>query len=344
MVIALLTIAVALLAALAEWLHARRAARIIGLLAPSAAGRTVRVPGLPRWWWPAAALRTLAVTAAAWGLLTLLHIDGARATGSADQSSGPVQHLLIAMDVSPSMHLEDAGPEGNQSRSQRAAEALRSVLDRLDVRRVRVSIVAFYTTAKPVIVQSRDLAVITNVLTDLPLEHAFKPGQTNLYAGVREAAKLAKPWPPGSAALVVVSDGDTLPDSTLESLPPSIGDALVLGVGSTTRGQTIAGRTSRQDSASLRTLATRLRGQYFDGNARHLPSATLAGLSMLSREADRSIPLRTLALVAVAAGATVAAALWPLMAWFGPGRAARAVNRLPAPASTPTPAPAQALA
>jgi Ca-activated chloride channel family protein len=191
----------------------------------------------------------------------------------------------------------------------------------------RVTVVAFYTSAKPVVVDTFDLEVVSNILEDLPLEHAFKEGMTNMYSGVREAARIAEAWPPGSAMLIVVSDGDTLPDSMPPTMPRSIVDALVIGVGNPHRGSQIAGRSSRQDAASLKQLAARLRGVYHDGNARHLPSSALANLRMLRNEGEQRVALRTVALAACGVGGLFVSGLSPLLAVLGMPRVVRKAEK-----------------
>ena len=52
------------------------------------------------------------------------------------------------------MHQLDAGPREDVSRGDRVREVIRSILSRLDTRRTRVSMIAFYTEAKPVIVDT----------------------------------------------------------------------------------------------------------------------------------------------------------------------------------------------
>ena len=76
---------------------------------------------------------------------------------------------------------------------------------------MRVSVVAFYSDARPVVIDTFDPEVVANILDDLPLEYAFKPGKTNLYEGVKTAGEVGKAWPVKSATLLLVSDGDTLP-------------------------------------------------------------------------------------------------------------------------------------
>ena len=313
-----LVIAVLVMAGLAEWLHLRRTRRVSML-----AFGTTR---LPAWVIAGAAIRAMSIAGLVWAGVILLRIDGGSAKLREDKQAQP-QHLLVALDVSPSMMIKDAGPGGNQRRRERAAEVFRSGLSRLDTRRVRVSIVAFYTAARPVVIDTNDMNVVNNILSDLPLEYAFKEGRTNMYAGVREAAKLAQPWKPGSTTLVVISDGDTLPDSALENLPASISDCIVLGVGNSFRASPVGDTASKQDSVSLKTLAARLRGEYFDGNTSQLRTAVLDSLSMASQVDELGVPLRTIALWTLGVSGSLVAGLWPLTA-IARGRAVGPAKRI----------------
>ena len=306
-VILLIACIVAAIVAVAESVHAKRIRRI-SRLAFGPAGPRAWTKGVP-------VVRVLAAGLVAWGGLTLLSLDGA--PDEASRTKPPDRHLLLVLDVSPSMYITDAGATAKESRQHRAADIMQSVLDRIDLANTRVSVVAFYSTARPVVVDSFDIDVITNILRDLPLSHAFKEGQTNMYEGVRAAAGLAKAWKPGSATLVVVSDGDTLPDTGLPLLPPSIADTIVIGVGNPYRGTQIAERSSRQDAMSLKRLAARLQGVYHDGNAKHLPTEILGRLTMLGLKAGEQASLRTIALWAVGIGGTLLAMIAPLLAWLG---------------------------
>jgi len=322
---------VVLLALLAEWWHAQRIARLGGLVfgRQRARGRLVTLG--------AATARVLGLVLLSWGLLTLWQIDqrpedqsrSADLAADAPPASDaePEQQLIIALDVSPSMFIRDAGPDGKQQRNVRSSEVMRSILSRLDTRKVRVTLVAFYTTALPVFVGTSDMNVVENVLAGLPLNFAFKEGPTNMYAGVREAIKLARPLRSGSTALVVISDGDTLPDADLEPLPPAISDTLVLGVGDSLRASPVGQTSSRQDVSSLKQLAVRLRGAYFDGNTQHLPSDTLSSLAMLSQQSAAGPTTRTWALAAVGLGGALLGALWPWLATYGHPRTMRAAAR-----------------
>lgn len=293
-------------AACAEWLHAQRLDRV-DYLAFGDRGRRA-------WTRAAGPLRIASVGAAAWGLVTLLLADPTPLIvhdSAADPRS--LHHFVIALDVSPSMHLIDAGPQGGQSRGDRARDAIRSVLERLDPVRTRVSIVAFYTSARPVVIDTFDPEVTANVLADLPLEHIFEAGKTDLYSGVKVAGELGKAWRERSATLLVVSDGDTLPTREMPALPNSFGTSVVLGVGNPQRGSFIDDHSSRQDVQALQQLASRLAGHYHDANTRHLPSDLIQQLvPPLPASNNSEQDLRRWALAAVLAGASVLAGL-PLL-------------------------------
>jgi Ca-activated chloride channel family protein len=93
-------------------------------------------------------------------------------------------------------------------------------------------------------------------------------------------------------------------------LPAAVADLIVLGVGDTRSGTYIDGHQSRQDVATLRQLAARLRGAYHNVNEKHLPSTQLTELA-------RSVPMRDpsqkgsreFALAAVAGGSGLLALL-----------------------------------
>lgn len=297
-----------LAAALAERLHARRVRRVATLLfgpraAPAPWARTVPF------------LRVAAWSALAWALMTLLVRPPAKHSlddGGATRHVGDFEHLLLVLDVSPSMRLVDAGPEKTQSRMQRARAVMESFFSRLPMERFRVSVVAVYNGALPVVVDTADAEVLGNILGDLPMHYAFQPGKTRLFDGLAEAVKIAQPWAPRSTTLVVLSDGDTIPASGMPRVPASIGEVLVVGVGDPITGKFIDGRQSRQDAATLRQLATRLSGHYHDANAKHLPSALLAPIAAAGEESPfLRLTEREYALAA-AALASLLLALLPL--------------------------------
>ncbi len=305
----------ALACALAEWLHARRCRRVANLVF----GPT----GRPRTWVRGvSAARCASAALLTWGMLVLMFIEPI--PKEIDPETEPARHLMLVLDVSPSMYIEDAGPGRKQSRSQRAADLLQAIMHRLDMTQTRVTVVAFYTEARPVVVEGFDLNVVDNILNGLPLEHAFEPGQTKLQEGVEASFEYARPWAPGSAAIVVVSDGDTISKGAIAEKPVSIADALVIGVGDPFKGSPVAGRTSRQDEASLKRLAVRLGGVYHNGNTKHLPSEIVRALSMTVPLIHDERSMRDYALLAVGLGGVVLGILSPILAFFGHPRRPRA--------------------
>ena len=316
------------LVALAEWLHTRRSRRI-SILAFGPAGKA------RHWTRLVPASRALACALLAWGLVNLYWLDS-RVLKPNPVPEGAYRHLLIALDVSPSMQLKDAGPGGDQTRAQRASQILTSVLERCALDQMRVSIVAFYSGAKPVVVDTFDLEVVKNILNDLPLDVAFDIGKTLIIDGIKESFELAKSWKKGSTTLILVSDGDTVGDTGMPPLPASIGQVLVVGVGDARSGKYIDGHQSRQDAWTLRQIAARLRGAYHDGNVKHLPSTQLAALSkVLPLQDTAQKGRRELSILAVATGATALAGLPVALAlagspWQG-GRGSRKSARVRKP-------------
>ena len=119
----LIALAALALTALAEWLHARRVRRVAAIaFGPG---------GQPRAWAGSAPfVRAVATTLLVWGLVTLFLLDP-KVLKPKKRPEGGYRHLLILLDVSPSMQLADAGPAGQQTRAKRAAEILMSILNRV---------------------------------------------------------------------------------------------------------------------------------------------------------------------------------------------------------------------
>jgi Ca-activated chloride channel family protein len=311
MVVALFAAIGALLfATLAELLHVRRCRR----LAPLAFGPA----GRPKWWtFAAPPMRVLACGTLAWALVVLLTLEPKVHQADA-VAPGREEHVVLVLDVSPSMRLEDAGPELKQSRRKRAAVVLKSFFDRIPMERNRVSVVAVYNGAKVVVEDSQDFEVVRNILDDLPMEYAFNKGETTLFAGLEEAVRIAKPWNPRSATVVLVSDGDTVPGTGMPKLPASVKGVLVVGVGDPRTGKFLNGRHSRQDVATLRQIAARLGGVYHNGNQRHLSTETLdLLLGNSGKEVLERLTLREYALAALGLASLLLALLPVLLHRFG---------------------------
>ena len=294
--------AVVILAVAAERLHAERCRRVAAL----AFGPGERP--MP-WARIAPGLRVASLAAVCWGLVTLLLVQP-KIRKAGEIPPGEERNLLLVLDVSTSMRLHDAGPDGKQTRTKRAADLLRSFFERTTIETYAISVVAVYTEAKPVVVKTKDMDVIQNILSDLPLHYAFPTGPTNLFAGLETAAKLAQPWRPGSTTVVLLSDGDTVPATGMPKMPPSVAHVLVVGIGDPRTGKFIDGHQSRQDTTTLRQVANRLGGAYHDGNEKHLPTDLLRQVTLFSeRSAFERLTKREYALIACVVGASVLALL-----------------------------------
>ena len=312
MVAEFVTIGVLVLGGIAEVLHAKRCRR----LAPLAFGPSRR----PRLWvMTTPFLRVAALGLLCWGLITLL-IAPPKVYQPEGIAEEDMRHVLLVLDVSPSMKLEDAGPELNKSRARRVAEVMESFFKRVVMERVRLSVVAVYNGAIPVVVDTRDVEVVRNILNDLPLHHAFDVGRTRIFDGLEEAARIARPWKLNSTTVVLISDGDTVPATGMPQMPPSVADVLIIGVGDPKTGRFIDGRQSRQDTATLRQIAHRLRGVYHDGNQKHVSSELLTELTSVEVEDPfGGLTRREFALIAVGLGSGLLALLPLALAAFGVG-------------------------
>lgn len=263
-------------------------------------------------------LRAAGAAALAFGLSSLLLDVKPKAHRLVDKGPDEWKHLVLVLDVSPSMRLEDAGPDAAQSRTGRARDVLDSIFGRVAIGQYKISIIATYTGAMPVVVDTSDSEVVRNVLSDLPMHFAFKSGETRLFDGLEEAARIAAPWEPGSTTLIVASDGDTLPPTGMPKMPPAIGGVLVVGIGDPTKGSFINGRNSRQDVSALRQMALRLGGQYHDGNKRQVASEVLRTVTAgADREAALKLGRREYALLAMVLGALLLSLLPPLLRALG---------------------------
>lgn len=270
---------VVLLGVGAELLHAFRVARA----APLAFGRARRGYALAA---VSPVVRVLALGAAAWGFAVLTVLPP-KSHSDVKIKDSEYRHLVLVLDVSRSMTVEDAGPGGKQPRRERAADLITSFFERVQASHYKTTIVAVASEAKPVVIDTADREVIRNILSDLPIRHAFKPGETNMFAGLEEAAKVAKPWPPGSAVLMVVTDGDTVPATGMPNMPASIGSNVVMvGVGNPTVGKSLGGHTTRQDASTLRQVAARLKGTYHDGNEKHMSTELVTKIDESARPKD----------------------------------------------------------
>lgn len=270
MVAITITLLVFAMALAAEKIHQRRC-RLTGRLA-------FGPEGVPRLWTHLAPfLRIVCIAALAWSLIVLLKIEPKVFTNKG-LPEAEYRHMIIVLDVSPSMRIADSGLDGKQTRAKRASDVLTSIFDRIQVDQVMFSVIAVYTGAKPVVMDTTDMAVINNILDDLPLDYAFEFGKTKLIDGINLAAAKAAEYDEDSTTIIMLTDGDTVPDSGMSSMPPAVAKLLLIGLGSR-QGRFLDGHQSRQDSSVLRSIARRLGGEYYDANIRHLPTQAIKSLA-----------------------------------------------------------------
>ena len=299
----------AMLAAFAEWLHARRTRRLARL--------AFGPENQPRLWTQMAApLRVLALAGVIWSLIVLMAFDGS--SRNRERNAAATRHLLVLLDVSPSMQLADAGERGTEKRAARAAELLRSVMERAPSAEVRITMACFYTDAMMLVKECADREVIWNFADNLPLHIAYRPGKTDMVKSLNTAGEFVKDYPRKSTTVLVLSDGDTVPDSGLKPMPSSVSEIIFSGVGDPVRGTFIDGHLSRQDSASLSQLARRLGGIYHNGNVKQVPSEMLQRLLAPDETNEKfKVNLRVLAMILLATSAAVLCLLPLLLEYFG---------------------------
>lgn len=301
---------VLLLSALAEFLHARRV-RVAARLAFGPEGQP------RRWTVVAPCLRSLSLAAFAWGLAVTWQLHQAAKDGKPAEAAEPARLVFVA-DLSPSMYLKDAGPEGKVTRQQRMREEVEAVLMRVGGD-LRYGVVGFYTEARSVVMDARDPELVRNVFDGLPVQYVMKPGSTDLGAAINAAVKVVAPLPEKTVRLVIFTDGDTVPLQPILPRPKSVKDVLVLGVGDPRKGTFIAGHQSRQDAEVLASVARALRGAYYDVNEKHLPTDALGDLVRRTPPAKAGFSLAQLAVLAMLLGSAALALLPVALQYFGTG-------------------------
>jgi len=326
MVAELVTCALVLVLVGTEWLHARRCRRLATL-----AFGPARRPAM--WARTAPILRITALAGICWSCLTLIALPPK--IHKADHiPESEYKHVVLVLDVSPSMRLDDAGPSAQQSRMQRASDVMESFFKRVAIQQYRLSVVAVYNGAIPVVIDTNDIEVVRNILNDLPMHHAFVAGKTNIFKGLEEAAQLAKPWKPRSTTMILISDGDTVPAKGMPKMPASVRSVVVVGVGDPVTGQFIDGRQSRQDTSTLRQIAARLNGAFHNGNENHLSTDLLRQITQTVGQSKlEQLSLREYALICLAISGFTFAILPIMLHYLGttwkPGArpSARATDR-----------------
>lgn len=306
----LIAVVVMLLATIGEVLHGYRI-RNLGKLAFGRTGRAAI------WTWLASPIRVLAIGLACWGFCSLAFVVQARVHNLQQIPENDYKHLVLVVDVSPSMRLVDAGPEGDISRRQRASDLLESLFNRIPMRQFKISLIGVYTDAKPLLKDSKDHEVVRHIMESMPMYHAFKPGKTKLLDGVKLASEMVDGWNPRSTYVLMLTDGDTVPDKGMPKMPASVADVIVVGIGDPSAGKFIDGHQSRQDVPTLRRIANRLQGTYHNGNQKHLTSQIVSMFVERPDDDDRdSWTRREWSIAAIVLG-TFLFSILPIMLHYG---------------------------
>ena len=303
----IITVSVMIASALAEWLHYQRVKKIARLAFGPGEKPTLLGALSPF-------IRVTMLTLLAWGLAALYTIDPKiHTTEITEVEPEKMQHLILVLDVSPSMYLEDAGVDGKEKRIERASTIVKSIFSRLSQDYLHLSMIATYNGALPVVIDTRDLELVNSMLEGGSMFYAFKPGKTKLFDGIQVACDMAKQWKSDSTTILMISDGETVPATGMPVLPSSISDVLIVGVGDTSEGKFINGEHSRQDAPALKQIANRLGGTYHDANRKHVPSDTLRKLGSLSTDETKyALGMREYALIAIIVSTSILALL-PLL-------------------------------
>ena len=312
----------------AEWLHARRVRRVARLaFGPGAAARgwTRAVP----------VLRVLGLTAFAWGLATMWELKLAAAAGDKDKGSGEPTRLVFVADLSPSMYLQDAGPDGKQTRQARMREVVEGILERVSGN-LRFGVIGFYTDSVPVVMEARDPELVRNVFNGLPLTYAMPIGDTDLGQALNSAIALVKDYPPKSTRILIFTDGDSVPIVPLASRPAAVRDVTFLGLGNSRKGSFIDGHMSRQEPETLGRLAAELKGTYLDVNEKQMPTSALGDLVVRMPLSQRGLSLAQLAILAMVAGSAIYALIPVGLEYLGSDWQAEPRKAAPRPANRET--------
>lgn len=269
-----------------------------------------------RWTQVVPFLRPLCLAAFAWGLATLMVLKLAPAGDGQARSDQEATRLVFVADLSPSMYLQDAGPDGKQIRQARMREVVEAILQRVSGN-LRFGVIGFYTESLPVVMEARDPELVRNVFNGLPLTYAMPLGQTDLGQAVNAAVNLVKDFPEGSTRLVIFTDGDSVNLVPILPRPKSVKEVFVLGLGNPHKGTFIDGHQSRQEGDTLRVVASALRGTYVDVNEKHLPTSALGDLVVMAPLPKRGLSLEEWAVLAMVLGAAVLSLIPVALEFFG---------------------------
>lgn len=305
------TTTVLLLVSLAEWFHTRRiraAARLA--FGPRGAGQPWT--GVVPW------LRVASLTGFAWGVTTLLmlKLEAPDDATAKERHDAEATRLVFVADLSPSMYLPDAGPDGTVTRHDRMKDVVEGILQRVSGN-LRFGVVGFYTDSLPVVMEARDPELVRNVFNGLPLTYAMPVGQTDLGTAINRTLEIVADFPKSSTRMIILTDGDSIPLAAINPRPASVREVLVLGVGNPKKGSFIDGHQSRQEADTLQRVATSLLGAYHDVNEKHLDTAALGDLVVPLAMPHTGLTLAQWAVLAMVIGAIINALIPVALEYFG---------------------------
>ena len=188
-----------------------------------------------------------------------MKVDAPDETRAKNRNAADATRLVFVADLSPSMFLQDAGPDGTQTRQARTREVVEGILQRVSGN-LRFGVIGFYTEALPVVMEARDPELVRNVFDGLPLSYGMPVGQTDLGKAVNATLDLVADFPAGSTRMIILTDGDSVNLVPILPRPKSVKEVLVLGVGNPHKGMYIDGHQSRQEGETLQRVATSLMG------------------------------------------------------------------------------------
>ena len=295
---------------LAEWLHTRRI-RVAARLAFGPTGAAAWTTTVP---W----LRVASLTAFAWGLVTLLmlKLEAPDDASAKERHDAEATRVVFVADLSPSMFLPDAGPDGTLTRHARMREVVEGILQRVSGN-LRFGVIGFYSDSLPVVMEARDPELVRNVFNGLPLTYAMPVGQTDLGTAINRSLELVADFPKSSTRMIILTDGDSIPLAAINQRPASVRELLVLGVGNPRKGSFIDGHQSRQEADTLQRVATSLLGAYHDVNEKHLDTAELGDLVVPLALPNQGLTLAQWAVLMMALGAAINALIPIALEYFG---------------------------
>lgn len=313
-------LAILLVVSLAEWLHTRRI-RIAARLAFGPSGAATWTKVVP---W----LRVASLAAFTWGLVILfiLKIEAPDDASANERHDAEATRLVFVADLSPSMFLADAGPDGTLSRHTRMREVVEGILQRVSGH-LRFGVIGFYTDSLPVVMEARDPELVRNVFNGLPLTYAMPVGQTDLGTAINRTLEIVEDFPKNSTRMIILTDGDSVPLAPINPRPASVREVLVLGVGNPKKGSFIDGHQSRQEADTLQRIATSLLGVYHDVNDKHLTTEALGDLVVPLALPHQGLTLAQWAVLAMVLSAFIYAFIPVALEFFGSDWKVRSVRK-----------------